>query len=83
MEAIKMESVNLQGVNDKLDRLIELVSVPKEVFSAKEAAAYLCIGYDALMRYARIGVIRSATNGSSRIFKKAWLDEWLEEGGSR
>ncbi len=83
MEAIKVENVNLQGVNDKLDRLIELMAVPKEVFSAKEAAAYLCISYDALMRYARIGVIRSAKNGSSRIFKKAWLDAWMEEGGTR
>lgn len=83
MEVMKMGEVSLQGVNDKLDRLIELVAVPKEVFSAKEAAAYLCISYDALMRYARIGVIRSAKNGSSRIFKKSWLDAWLEEGGSR
>ena len=33
MEAIKMESVNLQGVNDKLDRLIELVSVPNHADS--------------------------------------------------
>lgn len=70
-------------VTEKLDEIIELVKVPKEVFRPKEAAAYLCIGYDRLQQLARIGEIRSAMNGSVRLFKKEWLDAWLEGGGTR
>lgn len=70
-------------VAEKLDEIIELVKVPKEVFRPKEAAAYLCIGYDRLQQLARIGEIRSAKNGSARLFKKEWLDAWLEGGGTR
>lgn len=71
------------AIKNKLDEIIELVKVPKEVFRPKEAAAYLCIGYDRLQQLARIGEIRSAMNGSVRLFKKEWLDAWLEGGGTR
>lgn len=71
------------AIKNKLDEIIELVKVPKEVFRPKEAAAYLCIGYDRLQQLARIGEIRSAKNGSARLFKKEWLDAWLEGGGTR
>ena len=70
-------------VAEKLDEIIELVKVPKEVFRPKEAAAYLCIGYDRLQQLARIGEIRREKNGSARLFKKEWLDAWLEGGGTR
>lgn len=70
-------------IDEKLDEIIELVKVPKEVFRPKEAAAYLCIGYDTLQQLARIGEIRYAMNGSVRLFRKEWLDEWLEKGGTR
>lgn len=70
-------------VAEKLDEIIELVKVPKEVFRPKEAAAYLCIGYDTLQQLARIGEIRCAMNGSVRLFKKEWLDDWMEKGGTR
>lgn len=75
-----MESIR---IDEKLDEIIELVKVPKEVFRPKEAAAYLCIGYDTLQQLARIGEIRCAMNGSVRLFKKEWLDAWLEGGGTR
>ena len=70
-------------IDEKLDQIIDLVKVPKEVFRPKEAAAYLCIGYDMLQQLARIGEIRCAMNGSVRLFKKEWLDDWMEKGGTR
>lgn len=70
-------------IDEKLDEIIELIKVPKEVFKPKEAAEYLCIGYDTLQQLARIGEIRFALNGSVRLFKKEWLDEWLEKGGTQ
>lgn len=70
-------------IAEKLDEIIELVKVPKKVYRPKEAAAYLCIGYDTLQQLARIGEIRSAKNGSVRLFKVEWLDEWLEKGGTK
>lgn len=70
-------------IDEKLDEIIELIKVPKEVFRPKEAAEYLCIGYDTLQQLARIGEIRFALNGSVRLFKKEWLDEWLEKGGTQ
>lgn len=75
-----MESM---GIDEKLDRIIELVNVPKEVFRANEAAEYLCISYYALQQLARIGEIRYALNGNVRLFKKEWLDAWLDKGGTR
>lgn len=75
-----MESLTIEK---KLDAILQAVKVPKMVFTAREAAAYLCISYDALMRYARMGEIRSANNGANRIFKRDWLDEWVERGGTR
>ncbi|CAC9931751.1 hypothetical protein PEPNEM18_01072 [Aedoeadaptatus nemausensis] len=70
-------------IDEKLDQIIEMIKTPKEVFRPKEAAEYLCIGYDTLQQLARIGEIRFALNGSVRLFKKEWLDEWLEKGGTR
>lgn len=70
-------------IDEKLDEIIEMIKVPKEVFRPKEAAEYLCIGYDTLQQLARIGEIRFALNGSVRLFKKEWLDEWLEKGGTQ
>ena len=70
-------------IDEKLDQIIDLVKVPKEVFRPKEAAAYLCISYDRLQQLARIGEIRSAMNGSVRLFKKEWLDAWMNKGGTR
>lgn len=70
-------------INKKLDRIIEMLGVPKDVFTGQEAAEYLCISYDALMRYSRIGAIRYAKNGTRKIFKKEWLDDFLENGGMR
>ena len=85
MEALKKDSMTLymESLEKKMDEILKRVEIPKEVFKPKEAAAYLCIGYDTLQQLARIGEIRFASNGSVRLFKKEWLDEWLEKGGTQ
>lgn len=74
---------NMRALDEKLDKIIEMIKVPKRVFKPREAAQYLGIGYDRLQQLARIGEIRSAKNGSARLFKIEWLDAWLEKGGTR
>ncbi len=78
-----MESMR---IDEKLDEIIEMIKIPqipKRVFRPKEAAEYLGISYDRLQQLARIGEIRYAVNGSVRLFKIEWLDDWLEKGGTR
>lgn len=73
-------------IDEKLDEIIDLIKIPqipKKVFKPREAAEYLGISYDRLQQLARIGEIRSAMNGSVRLFKIEWLDAWLEKGGTR
>lgn len=57
----------------------KLGDLNREVFSAKEAAEYLRIGYDTILRLARINQIEHVKNGSSYIFRKAYLDRWLDK----
>ncbi len=85
MEAIKKDplEIYLEGLEKKVDEILKRVEIPKEVFRADEAAEYLCISYYALQQLARIGEIRYAMNGNIRLFKKEWLDEWMEKGGTR
>lgn len=80
-----MVEEKLQELQEELTEIKDLLKQErtKEVFKAQEAAEYLQISYDSLMRYAKTGLIRVANNGKSRIFKRAWLDEWLERGGTR
>lgn len=55
-----------------------LKKINKEVFNARDAAEYLCISYDTILRLARIDDIEYVKNGSSYIFRKKHLDEWLD-----
>ena len=46
----------------------------------KEAAAYLGITYDCLLRWAREGLIPSSQPGGHRVlFRQKALDEWLSQ----
>lgn len=51
----------------------------KEVFNAKEAADYLRVGYDTILRLARIHDIEYIKNGTNYIFRKEYLDRWLDK----
>lgn len=57
----------------------KLSNINKEVFNATDAAKYLCISYDTILRLARIGRIEHVKNGTSYIFKKEYLDRWLDK----
>lgn len=69
-------------MNDLLEEIQELKELiftsQKQVFDSEEAAKYLTISKDSLLRYARIGKIEYVKNGRNYIFKKEYLDRWLD-----
>ena len=85
MEALKKDSmtVYMENLEKKMDEILRRVEIPKEVFKPQEAADCLCISYTSLNQLARIGEIKYARNGCQRVYKKEWLDEWLEKGGTK
>lgn len=64
---------NLEALNVKISKLNQ------NVYNAKEAAEYLRIGYDTILRLTRIGQIEYVANGSSYLYKKEFLDRWLDK----
>lgn len=74
-----MEEELLLQLNENIKELIRLNKFNQNVFNAREAADYLRIGYDTLLRLTRIGQIEYVANGSSYIYKKEFLDRWLDE----
>lgn len=69
----------LQTLNKNIEELIRLNKFNQNVFNAREAAEYLRIGYDTLLRLTRIGQIEYVANGSSYLYKKEYLDRWLDK----
>ncbi|HLR35059.1 MAG TPA: excisionase family DNA-binding protein [Tissierellales bacterium] len=74
-------------LNDLIKEIKELnnniYNFNKNVFNAKEAADYLSIGYDTILRMTRIGEIDHVRNGSNYIYKKEFLDRWLDKNTIR
>lgn len=69
----------LQEINQNIKDLINAIeNINQNVFNAREAAEYLRISYDSLLRYTRIGAIEHVRNGSNYLYKKEYLDNWLE-----
>jgi len=70
----------LVQLNKNLEELnLKIKNINKQVFNAKEAAEYLSIGYDTVLRLTRIGQIEYVPNGTSYIYKKEYLDRWLDK----
>lgn len=66
-------------LNKNIAELNERIrNINQNVFNSKEAAEYLRIGYDTLLRLTRIGVIEYVANGSSYLYKREYLDRWLD-----
>ena len=70
--------MDLQVINEKLDFLIENMTEKQEVFTSYEAAEYLRISYDYLLKLAREGEIDHKKKGNDYLFRRDWLNEWLE-----
>lgn len=67
-------------LNKNIAELNERIrSINQNVFNSKEAAKYLRISYDSLLRYTRIGEIEYVPNGSSYLYKREYLDRWLDK----
>lgn len=75
-----MNELLLKELNENIKKLNENVKmINKEVFNARQAAAYLEIGYDTILRLTRIGRIEYVANGASYLYKKEFLDRWLDK----
>lgn len=74
-----MEEKLMIQLNKNLEELIRLNKFNQNVFNAREAAEYLRMSYDSLLRYTRIGQIEYVANGSSYIYKREFLDRWLDK----
>jgi len=74
-----MEDKLLETLNKNIEELIRLNRFNQNVFNAREAAEYLRIGYDTILRLTRIGQIEYVPNGSSYLYKKEFLDNWLDK----
>lgn len=66
-------------LNENIKELIRLNKLNQNVFNAKEAADYLRMGYDTLLRLTRIGEIEHVPNGTSYLYKKESLDRWMDK----
>lgn len=67
---------NIQELKEKM----EVANFDNRVaFNSKQAAEYLTIGYDTLLRLRKIGDIEYIKNGTNYIFKKEHLDRWLDK----
>ena len=74
-----MKEALLKELNANIKELIRLNKFNQQVFNAREAAEYLRIGYDTILRLTRIGQIEYVPNGSSYLYKKEFLDKWLDK----
>lgn len=75
-----MNETLLRNLNKNIEDLNErLRNINQSVFSSREAAEYLRIGYDTLLRLTRIGQIEYVPNGTSYLYKKEYLDRWLDK----
>ena len=70
-------------LNKNIEELKEKMEVAnfnnRVAFNAYQAADYLSIGYDTLLRLRKIGDIEYAKNGTNYIFRKEHLDRWLDK----
>lgn len=79
-----MNEVLLEELNNNIKELNERVrKMNQNVFNAREAAEYLRIGYDTVLRLTRIGEIEYVRNGSSYLYKREFLDKWLDNNTVR
>lgn len=79
-----MNETLLQNLVEEIKQLnFQLNNLNRNVFDAKGAAKYLSIGYDTVLRLTRIGEIEHVKNGSNYIYKKEFLDRWLDKNTIR
>lgn len=80
METLQKEKITIEDVNQKLNYLIEHLTEPKEVFTFQEACEYLNVGKTTLNAEIDAGNIRFKRKGigNQKLFKKIWLDDWME-----
>lgn len=72
-----MEASSETTLVEKLEELLWKHSYPA-VMDMATAAEYLDISYGSLAREARLERIKYKKYGNKKLFKREWLDEWME-----
>lgn len=73
----------LEKINYKLDLLMDGLE-KSEVndwplyMDTTMAAKYLAVSYDTMARLGRIGAVKHKSVGSKRIYRRDWLDAYME-----
>ena len=77
---METKDLTLEDLDKKLDFLLENFKTQKEIYTFQEACDYLCIGRTTMTSEINKGNIRFKLkgSGSQKIFKKEWLDDWME-----
>ena len=74
----------LTKINNKLDLLMEDLERVEPAsdwplyMDTTTAAKYLAVSYDTMARLGRIGAVKHKNVGSKRIYKRDWLDAYME-----
>lgn len=67
-----------EEILQKLNWIIENIKNPQEIFTTEEACEYLRIGRNKFDEAVKNGEIMFKSNGNKKLFKKKWLDAWME-----
>ncbi|EGS31702.1 DNA binding domain protein, excisionase family [Peptoniphilus sp. oral taxon 375 str. F0436] len=73
----------LEKINYKLDLLMDGLEKSETsdwplYMDTTMAAKYLAVSYDTMARLGRIGAVKHKSVGSKRIYKRDWLDAYME-----
>lgn len=74
----------LKTIDSKLDQLMEELEQEDKgkewplYMDTTTAAKYLAVSYDTMARLGRIGAVKHKSVGSKRIYRRDWLDAYME-----
>lgn len=68
----------LSAINKLNENVEQMINLQRNVYTTREAAQYLRISRDALLRETRLGRIRCSKNGVNNLYQKEDLLDWLE-----
>lgn len=68
----------LDAINKLNENVEQMINLQRNVYTTREAAEYLRISRDVLLRETRLGRIRCSKNGVNNLYQREDLLDWLE-----
>lgn len=76
-----MEYMQEKNIEEKLDLIIDLLSkTTRQNYDFDGACEYLCCKDSYLRSQIKAGKIRYKKKGRDYLFRREWLDDWMEVG---